>query len=160
MTSLLGPSGSPYVELGGERAWRQRIKGDIVVSYQWLDLQAHDPSFPDDGPVPCMVLFAANRRIEAGAYTIPQRNAHAYAQPNGEPTIALIGAAMKACMTLGFDMNEKLTRYRMVDAIVEGIPDLILMPSDQPGALDIKRATQGIETIVRAGGRVLHEELR
>lgn len=154
--SILGPNGTPMVELGGERAWRQRVIGDVVCSYQWLDLRTHGES--SEGPEPCMVLFPAHRRMETGAYTIPQRNAWSYADNKGNPTPQLLGTAFKAAITLGFDMNDRAAIKRMVDIIVDGIPDLVHMPSDQPAALEIKRHRQGIEAAVKVNGREIHHE--
>ncbi|WP_422097489.1 hypothetical protein [Variovorax sp.] len=157
--SLLGPRGTPMVELGGERAWRQYTKGDIVCSLQWLDLQAQDPAFPEDGPIPCMVLYHAFRRMETGAHVIPQRYAYLYGAREGKPTFHFFRAVVDACETIGFDRNDKSAQHRMMDLVVEALPDLILMPTEQPNALEIKRHRLGIEVTARAGGRELHSEV-
>lgn len=160
MSTILAPSGSPFVELGGERAWRQRVTGDIVVSYQWIDLRAWNDPGAEDGPEPCMCLFPANRRMDTGAYTIPQRNAWAYADSKtGQPTEAIFQTAHKAAMTLGFDSNDKAAFFRILDIIVDGIPDLIDMPGEQPGELTIKKAIAGIEISASAAGQRLSEEV-
>ena len=52
MASILGPRGTPMVELGGERAWRQRVIGDVVCSYQWLDLRSAGDESADGEPEP------------------------------------------------------------------------------------------------------------
>ena len=153
--SILGPNGNPYVELGGDRAWLVRTIGDMVVSYQWL----HRPEIDPDGPHPCMCLYAANRRTDTGAYVIPQRNCYWYADRHGNPTPDLLGTAFKACIYLGFDRNDKFAARRMMDVIVEGIPDLIRMPSEQPGALDMKRLIHGIQASAKVNGRTVNEEV-
>lgn len=95
--SLLGPSGTPYVDLSGARAWREFKKGDMVCSLQWLDLQAHDPNFPEDGPIPCMVLHHAFRRLEVGAHVIPQRYAYLYgAREESPPSTSSAASVMPA----------------------------------------------------------------
>ena len=157
--SLLGPAGTPYVNLGGERAWRQYTKGDMVCSLQWIDLQAHDPNFPEDGPIPCMVLFHAFRRVEAGAHVIPQRYAYLYGARDGKPTPHFFRAVVDACETMGFDRNDKAAQFRCIDLVVEAMPDLILMPSEQPTPLEIKRHRLGIEVTARNGGKTLHSEV-
>lgn len=159
MTSILGPNGTPMVELGGERAWRQRVIGDIVCSYQWLDLRSWGHAGAEDAPEPCMVLFPAFRRMETGAYTIPQNNAYAYVDSRGNPTEWLFRAAQKAAETLGFDINDKAAYMRILDIIVEGMPDLIDMPSDQPAALEVRRQVLGIEVTAKAAGQTLHGEV-
>lgn len=157
--SLLGPRGTPLVELGGERAWRSFTKGDIVCSLQWLDLQAQDPAFPEEGPIPCMVLHSAFRRMDIGAHVIPQRYAYLYGAREGKPTLHFFRAVCDACETLGFDRNDKAAQHRMMDLVVEALPDLILMPTEQPDALEMHRHRMGIEVSVKAGGKTLHTEV-
>ncbi|MGC3944608.1 MAG: hypothetical protein QM762_08825 [Chryseolinea sp.] len=140
--------------LGGEHAWRQFVKGDIVVSLQWLDRPDIDP----EGPHPCMVLFPRELRMDGGAYVIPQRNAFAFAERDGSPTAHLMGTAMKAAITMGF-FPDRFVMYRVVDAIVECLGDLVQMPSSQPAALDIQRAIQGIELTAKVGGQTVAEGL-
>lgn len=157
--TLLGPRGTPYVELGGERAWRQFTKGDVLASLQWVDLKAQDPEFPEAGPIPCMCLYHAHRRVETGAHVIPQRFAYLYGAAKGKPTDYFFSSVMNACETLGFDRNDKAARHRVMDIVLDAMPDLILMPSDQPSALELKKQRQGsIEATVKINGRVAHEE--
>lgn len=157
MSSILGPNGTPMVELGGDRAWRQRVIGDIVCSFQWIDLSEWGES--GDGPEPCMVLFASSRRIDAGAYTIPQRNAYMYADGTGRPTEWLFRAAWAAAETLGFSRADKSAYTRILDVIVEAIPDLLAMPSEQPAALEVRKPLLGIEISATAAGKQLHAEV-
>lgn len=157
--SLLGPRGTPMVELGGERSWRAFTKGDIVCSLQWLDLQAQDPNFPESGPIPCMVLYHAHRRALTGAHVIAQRFAYLYGAREGKPTPNFFRMVCDACETLGFDRNDKAAQFRLMDLVVEALPDLILMPGEQPSALEVKRHVMGIEVNVRAGGRTLYTEV-
>lgn len=147
------------VELGGERAWRQRVIGDIVCSFQWLDLRAAGDTTADGAPEPCMCLFPAFRRMETGAYTIPMRNAYAYVDSKGNPTPQLLKSAALAAETLGFDMHDRSSIHRMLDIICEGIPDLIDMPLEQPAALEVRKHRLGIEVTARACGQDLHSEI-
>lgn len=156
--SLLGPRGTPFVELGGERAWRQFSKGDVLASLQWIDLKAQDEAFPEDGPVPCMCVYHAFRRVETGAHVIPQRYAYLYGAAEGKPTDYFFNSVMNACETLGFDRNDRAARHRVMDVVLDAMPDLILMPSDQSVALELARQQLGIEATVRINGRVAHEE--
>ena len=134
------------VELGGDRAWRKRVIGDIVCAYQWLDIG-------EDEPTPCMTLFPAKRRMDTAAYVIPQRNAHAYAANNGHASGDLMGLAFMAAEHMGF-FPDKSTVSRIMNIVLEGIPDLIDMPSDQHADLGIKRPLQGIEATVTLNGRI------
>ena len=107
-----------------------------------------------------MCLFPAFRRLETGAYTIPQRNAWAYADSKtGKPTEALFATAHKAAVTLGFDSNDKAAFFRILDLIVDGMPDLIDMPGQQPSALEVKKRIHGIEISATAAGKTLHSEV-
>ncbi len=151
MSSILGATGQNWVEIGGERTWEQRIKGDVVVSYQWLDVGKKDPQA-------CMVLFPVVPKLDGGAYAIPQDNAYEYSDATGGPTPYLLTAAMNAATSMGFFLDQS-TVFRIVDIIVDGLPDLIRMPSDQPGAMDLKRAIHGIEATAKVNGQVIHQEL-
>ena len=150
--SVLGPSGSKFVELGGERAWLQRTIGEFTCSFQWLDL--------DDGeePHPCMAIFKASRMLDVVPYVIPQRNAYAFADKSGGPSPHAFGAAFKACVTMG-TFPSKDTVRKLLDIIVEGIPDLIRMPSDQMAGLDVKRTFYGMEATAKINGRTVREEV-
>jgi hypothetical protein len=150
--SLLSANGQRWVELGGERCWLQRVKGDICISYQWLHVGKKEPQA-------CMVLFPANGpKMDGGAYAIPQENAYEYADSRGRPTPHLMAAAINAATSMGF-FPDQSTCFRIVDAIVEGMSDLIRMPSEQPRALDIQRQVMGIEARAKVEGQVVHEEV-
>ena len=150
--SILGPSGSKFVELGGERAWLQRTIGEFTCSFQWLDL--------DDGedPQACMCIFRATRAMDVMPYVIPWKNAYAFADKTGGPSPHAIGAAMKACIHMG-TFPAKDTVRKLLDIIVEGIPDLIRMPSEQMAGLDVKRTFYGMEATAKVNGRVVREEI-
>lgn len=152
--SILGPNGQRMVELGGERAWLTRTKGDIVVSFQWIQVDEIDR----EAPVACMCMFPAARHMDTAAYVIPQQNAHEYASNRGGQSPALVGLAFKAALHLGF-FPDKSTVHRIMDICLENLPDLIRMPSEQPGALDIKRALLGIEASASVNGKTIVQEV-
>lgn len=154
--NILGSTGLPMVQLGGDRAWRQFVKGDIVVSMQWL----HRPDIDPDGPHPCMVLFPVSRRTDAGAYVIPQRNAFAFCDRAGNPTPHLMGTAFKAAITMGFHPNQDQSAvYRVIDAICECLGDLVSMPSTQPDALEVQAKRMGVELSASINGKTIAEEV-
>lgn len=158
--TLLGPRGTPYVELAGERSWRKYTKGDVIASLQWVDLQAVDPNFPESGPIPCMCVFHAFRRMETGAHVIPQRFAYLYGAATGKPTDFFFNSILNACETVGFDRNDKAAQHRIMDLVLEAMPDLILMPSEMPKTLGLKKTQMGgqVEASIKINGRVAHEE--
>lgn len=153
MTSILGPRGTPYVDLSSDRAWKTRVHGDIVASFQWLKVDG------EDDPHPCLCLYSASRRMETGAYAIRQKSAHWFADNRGNPTKELLTTAMEAAQQMGFDLGDRSAAFKVISVIVDAIPDLIAMPSDQPGALAIKRAIHGIEGRVTMNGKTVHEEV-
>ena len=153
MSSILTPRGQTWVEIGGERSWgEQRVQGDIAVSYQWLNI----PGQRD--PQPCMVLFPTVMKMDGGAYAIPQANAHEYGDRRGNPTPYLLTAAYNAAQTMGF-FPDQFTVFRIVDIIIDALPDLVRMPSDQPARLDIKAPTIGIEATAKVNGQAIHQEV-
>ena len=158
---LLGPRGLPMVNLSGDRAWKQFTKGDVIASLQWVDVKAFDPQFEEEGPVPCMCLFHAHRRVETGSYVIPQLNAFKYASSGGNsvpPFFARIARDIVA--ELGFDANDKAAWHRCFDLVLEAMPDLIRMPSDMPADLHVAKRIEGIEVTVRHGENVILQEVR
>ena len=154
MNRILGPRGTAMVELGGARSWRTFTKGDIVISLQWLDLGAQGHN--EGAPEAVMAIFPANRRMETGAYIVPQANAWAYVNNKGEPTPQLMKAAFLACVQMGFH-PDKSTVFRVMDGICEAMGDLIRMPSDMPDSLHVAKAVAGIEATMKLNGQTVAE---
>lgn len=152
MSSILSVSGRKITEIGGEKVWDQRTKGDIVISFQWLMVGGKEAQA-------CMCLHPLIPKLDGGgAYAIPQENAYEYADANGNPTPHLLMAAYNAAVSMGF-FPDKSTVFRIVDIIVDGLADLIRMPSDAPGAFDVDKIVSGIEATIKVNGRVMHEEV-
>lgn len=153
MSSILGPKGANWVEIGGDRSWgQQRIKGDICSGFQWIQIPGKKE------PQPCMVMFPTVMKLDGGAYVIPQDNAYEYGDAKGNPTQHLMVAAYNAAQTMGF-FPDQSTVFRIVDIIIESLPDLIRMPSEQPDAFNLERAVLGIEASASVGGKVIHQEV-
>lgn len=160
-TTLLGPNARPMVALGGATAWRQRTIKGILCSFQWLDLRPHGFEDTDDHAcVPCMCLFRPGS-MQRGAYIVPQQHAYLFGDNKGNPTAHLFSSAFAAAEQLGFDMRDKHAIKQVIDIVIEGLPDLILMPSEPPNSSDalVKRAVEGIEGTVRINGKKVYEEL-
>lgn len=160
-TTLFGPNARPMVALGGASAWRQRNLRGIVCSYQWLDLRPHGAEdTPENANVACMCLFRPGS-LERGAYIVPQPNAFHYGDNRGNPTPHLAKAAFLAAQQLGFDMRDKHAIRQVMTVILEGIPDLIDMPSEAPNNVETvaRKAIQGIQASAKVNGKTVHEEL-
>lgn len=162
--ALLGPNARPMVGLGGTEAWRQRTIKGITCSFQWIDLSGtfiNSTGAMGESANACMCLFNATRRAKAGAYVIPQQNAYQFGDRNGHPTTHLLSAGFALAQHLGFDMRDKMAIRQAIDIIIEGLPDLILMPSEPPNAPEVilKEAIRGIEATVKVGGKTVHQEV-
>lgn len=159
--ALLGPSGLPYVDLGGERALKQVTKGDVTMSLQWIDLHASNPDYDEEGPVPCMALFHAHRRtLETSAYVIPQTAAFKFVRSDGQgPTAYFANAVALATLEMGFGPNDKSAQHRVIDLIRDHLPDLFAMSGEQPADLTVARALMGIEATVKVNGKVIKQEV-
>jgi hypothetical protein len=155
--ALLGPNARPMVGLGGSEAWKQRTIGGITCSFQWIDLSARGLEAANA----CMCLFNANRGMKPGSYVIPQQNAWQFGDKAGHPTTHLFSSAFALAEQLGFDMRDKSAIRKAIDIIIEGLPDLILMPSEPPNAPEVivREAIRGIEATARVNGRVVHQEV-
>jgi hypothetical protein len=152
-SSILGPSGNRMVELGSQSSWLIRQKGDIVCTFQWLDIGDESGE-----PQPCMCLYPVNKRMESGAYVLPQSETYRFADTKGNPTPHLMGSAFKAATAMGF-FPDKSTIHRIMDIVVDGISDLVKMPSYVPTEVTKKGPIQGIEVTLKAGDKVIHEAL-
>lgn len=139
------------IELGGDRAWLQRTKGDIAISFEWLDTGKQEPEA-------CMCLWPTVLKLDGGAYVIPQGNAYEYVDNRGRPTQFLLVAAYNAASTMGF-FPDQSTVFRIIDIIVENLADLVRMPSEQPQSLNVARPVLGIEARAKVNGEVVHEEV-
>lgn len=133
------------VTLGGEKAWKVYSKGDIVVSFQWVNGE------------PAMILYPKNpRNLNPGAFVIMLEVAFKYSDArSGAPSPYCMGQALKAAEVMGL-FPDRFTLYRIVDAIMEGLLDLIEMPPE-PTGLNQQQTEEVGELVVKMGGRVIHE---
>ena len=159
--SLLGPTARPMVQLGGGVAWRQRVIKGVHCSFQWIDLRQQGfEDTPEHAAVACMCLFRPNV-MQAGCYVIPQPHAYLFGTRDGQPTAHLFTSAASALEMLGFDVRDRSAWRALVDIIIEGLPDLILMPSEPPENSDatVRAAVLGIEATAKMNGKTLREEV-
>ena len=127
--------------IGGEKAWRKYRKGDIGIAYHWVNGE------------PSMVLFPANRDPSPMVipFVIPLSVGHQYVNSDGHPNLVVaLSAAVDAASCMGM-VPEMSTVHRIIDAITEGIPDLIMMPPEPISYQDQAKPTDGELTIKRDG---------
>jgi hypothetical protein len=127
--------------LGGETAWKVRRVGPMVLAYHW-----HNGK-------PAMFVYPESRQTGYGALCIPLESAHLWAKSDGYPNLDhAIPTAMKAAPTMGVAVSKPGVKM-IVDAVMEGIEDLVKMPPERPQP---KGETIG-ELTVMDGGRVTSE---
>lgn len=137
------------VMLGGAKAWKQRVLGDVVMSYQWIDEQ------------PSLVLWPLRKRsLNAGAYALGLDVVHKYVKADGHPISSyLIPQAIIAAEVMGMDSTTYTVR-NIADAIMDGLEDLINMPPEPVGMNAEQHAGVVGEALIQVNGRtILHDEI-
>jgi len=138
-------TGKPMVMLGGPFVHLQRVTGDIVSEFKWHDGE------------PVVILYRAVPTTKTGAYMIELKDAHLYAASNGMPTPKLFHNAIEACRAIGFYDDSHAVR-RMMDIILDGMPDLIAMPPEPKASEDANRpAADGDELTIKLDGKTIAE---
>lgn len=135
--------------IGGERAWRRFRKGDIAVALHWVNGE------------PAMVLFPAHmtesrvRRIVP--FVIPLSVGHEYVASDGHPNLmrALQGAT-EAAICLGMQPELSVV-HRIIDAIVEAIPDLVAMPPEPTALQQVDQGPAVGELSIKVDGQTVKE---
>jgi hypothetical protein len=135
------------IQLGGDKAWRIRKFGDIVVAFHWVNGE------------PAMCLYPKIPRTlgNRGAAIICLSAIHKYVKSNGDPEPSyLIPKAIEAARVMGMD-ETKFTVKRIADAILECVEDLVKMPPE-PDSLQGPQGKQVGEMSLMVNGHVIHEE--
>lgn len=135
------------IVLGGEKAWKQRVTGEIVSSYQWINKE------------PAMVLWPSGpRRLGGGAFILCLSAAFRYANSNGSPTPYLIKQTIKIAQQFGMEPNQFLCK-KIADVILDGLPDLCEMPPE-PTGLNAKQTEAIGEALIKVDGQtIFHGEV-
>lgn len=120
------------IMFGGKNARFQRVHGDIVASYQYVNGER------------AMALWPVRKKPESAAYVVCDSAAWRYSpeQPRsdwydekrmpfcGPPY--LMQQAMIAAKVMGMDQS-KATCIRIATIIAEGLEDLVRLPPERPG---------------------------
>ena len=144
---VLDISGKPMVMLGGEYTALRHVSHGIVTEYTWRNAE------------PVMILFKDSKlATKQGAYLIELKDAHAYANSDGNMSTDLIKHAIEAAAALGFDRNDRFAVRQIMDTILDGLPDLVAMPP-APAELQLREQIgQGnSELTFKADGKTLFE---
>lgn len=135
--------------IGGDRAWRKYRKGDIGIALHWVNGE------------PAMVLFPAHmtqsRVQRITPFVIPLSVGHEYVASDGHPNLmrALQGAT-EAAICLGMTPEMSVV-HRIIDAIVETIPDLVSMPPEPVAMQRVDRGPTVGELSIQVDGQVVKE---
>lgn len=144
---ILSENGKRVLAIGGEHAWKQYRKGDVLVTYQWVNDE------------PCMCLFAAVGSQNRGAFVIALSALHKYMDNKGYPTRYLVMATVDIAKQLGFTPGKDIC-MRIADVIADGAQDLVRMPP-MPKAVREAAKPEPVGTLeIREGdraGRLVHE---
>lgn len=121
------------ITVGGERAWRTRRKGELFISYQWLNGS------------PAMLIYPVRPSPGAGCYAIPLESAWKYADSEtGAPTLYLIQQADVAASVMRM-LPTRDTIKAIADAIVDGLPDLVEMPPEPASFSDVPKGEMKLQ---------------
>jgi hypothetical protein len=149
--SIISPEGREITALGREGAPQTIIRGDIAACFDWLDIGNKDKD-------PCMVIVKNSTAIGAG-YVIPWSAAWRYADSKtGAPSKALLDTAKGLAVELGF-FPDRFVVTRICDLIVDSLPVLMKMPSDDPHEKPEGLPNDPIEATMKINGRVAAENL-
>jgi len=130
------------VLIGGDQAHLQRVIGDFVVSYQWINDE------------PAMIIWPKIKRVlTQGAFVLGLSHAYLYNEPQ-----YLIMKSFEVAKFLGFD-DSKFAAHQIADLIIEGLPDLIDMPPAKPTAEDKHKEMVGEMLIKVDGQTIMHDEV-
>lgn len=129
------------VILGGPTALAIRRKGDLMISFQHVNGEE------------AMILYPARPRMGAGGYCICLSAAWKYADEKG---LAL--GAIRAAEVMGFGRYDRSALFRIKDAILENLPDLVNM-KPEPKELAEEGAKFGEMDLVMDGKVLTTQEV-
>lgn len=132
------------VSIDSTKAHLTRVHGEITAIYTWMNDER-------------VLLLAATHRPGnafvpgAPVYVIKESNAHAYDDPR-----QLAATANKAAEVLGLGSTAV---FKIADIIIDGLPDLIEMPS-APQEKDYYKGSHGQMILSADGKPIAAEEIR
>lgn len=132
------------IQIGGDRAWKQFVKGDVVISFHWVNGE------------PAMCLCPKRQSsMYRGAYIICLSAAWKYAKNDGYPTPELIPKCIEAARVMGMDTTKDTVR-RIADAILDCLPELVKMPPE-PTKKQMRTDRPIGEMTLRNHGKIVHQ---
>lgn len=128
--------------VGGPRAWKKRQHGNFLVAFHWVN---------GEGSM-CIVNTAVKN---CPVFIIGMSMAHEYADSRtGDPTAYAAHKCFEMCIPMGLNKGEA---HKLMQVIVEAIPDLLEMPPE-PNWQDMKsRPVEDAVASLRQNGKVVME---
>lgn len=132
------------VSIDSTKAHLTRVHGEITAIYTWMN---------GDRVLLLAATYRPGNAFVPGApvYVIRESNAHAYDNPH-----QLAATANKAAEVLGLGSTAV---FKIADIIIEGLPDLIEMPS-APQEKDYYKGSHGQMILSADGKPIAAEEIR
>lgn len=127
------------IHIGGAKAWKQTVFGDIVVTFDWVNDE------------PAMLITPKVVKIQ-GAYVICLSSAYKYTSSQ-----YLIQQSVACAKHIGMDGGSRFTVTRIADAIMECIQDLCEMPPEQMARPAEKGKVVG-DMVVKVNGKTVVEK--
>lgn len=145
-STLLHASGREMVALG-VNSFRIFRKGDLIVELKWVNEE------------PVMLLYKQTLGTNSTAYMLEHKDAYQYAQSDGNATKDMvIRLAANAARALGAE-HDKDTRIRIMDAILNFMPDLLMMPPPPKQIVLADQPTGENELSVKVNGVTVAEAM-
>lgn len=129
------------VSIDLRKAHLSRIHGDITVIFSWLNDER-------------AMFLVPHMRAGAPWYIVMESAAHTWDDEDANNIPRVVAKASKACEVLGIEASPWNCR-RIAGLIIDGLPDLIRMPSSPPA--EYHRASFG-HMELRADGQVIAGE--
>ena len=145
--SIVHPSGKLMVQLGGNYH-KQFHTGDLIIELKWVDEE------------PVMLIYKQVLGANSPAAMIEHADAYKYANSDGTASKALIcELAEKTAAAIGAD-HDLHTAYRIIDAIMNYMPDLLMMPPAPKEIVLADAPTRGEDELtVKIDGKTIAEVL-
>lgn len=132
------------VSLDLRKAHAHRTHGDITAIYTWMNDER-------------ALVLLPHLRPGAPWYVVMEGAAYTWDDMNSKNVALVARKSMKACEVLGLEPNLTNVR-RIASIIIDGLPDLIRMPSSPPK--DYVRGSFGTMALMADGVQVAGEDIR
>ena len=140
------------VGLADEHAWRVREYGEIIVSFQWINVE---PDVVGSSEEPAMFMFRrpmASEQVDA-ACVIPLCTAFQWANKDGSVALGhAIQRGAEYARAMGYT-PDKANIHRIIDIVLTSLPDLVEMPPEPPYLRRMREEAERAEIRRLAGGR-------